>query len=56
MSFRMLYIVLFALLAVLPAKAAVTPEQEQQFTYYWYAARQAIEKEQYDEALALLEF
>ena len=56
MSFRMLYIVLFALLAVLPAKAAVTPEQEQQFTYYWYAAREAIDKGNYPEALVLLEF
>jgi len=37
-------------------KETITTEQEQQFTYYWYAARQAIEKEQYDEALALLEF
>ena len=35
---------------------AITTEQEQQFTYYWYAARQAIEEEKYDEALALLEF
>ena len=34
----------------------LTTEQEQQFTYYWYAARQAIEKEDYPQALVLLEF
>ena len=34
----------------------LTTEQEQQFTYYWYAARQAIEQENYPEALVLLEF
>ncbi len=31
-------------------------EQEQQFTYYWYAAKQAINREEYDKALVLLEF
>ena len=31
-------------------------EQEQQFTYYWYAARQAIEEERYADAYALLQF
>ena len=30
-----------------------TVEQEQQFTYYWYAAKQAINAEKYDEALTL---
>lgn len=35
---------------------AITPEQEQQFTYYWYAARQAIEEERYPEAYTLLQF
>ena len=35
---------------------AITPEQEQQFKYYWYAARQAIEEEQYAKAYTLLEF
>lgn len=39
-----------------PQPAPLTTEQEQQFTYYWYAAKQAIEKERYDEALVLLEF
>ena len=36
--------------------APLTPEQEQQFTYYWYAARQAINEENYPKALVLLEF
>lgn len=31
-------------------------EQQQQFTYYWYAARQALEQANYPEALVLLEF
>lgn len=31
-------------------------EQRQQFTYYWYAARQAIEEERYADALVLLTF
>ena len=35
---------------------AITVEQEQQFTYYWYAARQAITDERYHEAFALLQF
>lgn len=35
---------------------SLTTEQEQQFTYYWYAARQAIEQEDYPKALVLLEF
>ena len=34
----------------------LTAEQEQQFTYYWYAARQAIEEERFPEAYALLQF
>lgn len=34
----------------------LSTEQEQQFTYYWYAARQAIEDRQYVDAYALLEF
>jgi len=33
-----------------------TTEQQQQFTYYWYAAKQAIEQDRYADALALLEF
>ena len=35
---------------------AMPVEQEQQFTYYWYAARQAITDERYQEAFALLQF
>ena len=34
----------------------MTTEQEQQFKYYWYAARQAIDHERYAEAYTLLEF
>ena len=36
--------------------STLSVEQEQQFTYYWYAAKQAIEHEQYSQALTLLEF
>lgn len=38
-----------------PARA-INTEQEQQFKYYWYAARQAIDQERYAEAYTLLEF
>ena len=39
----------------MPAQAQQTErEREQQFTYYWYAARQAKENGQYDRALMLL--
>ncbi len=34
----------------------MTTEQEQQFTYYWYAARQALEEDNYPKALVLFEF
>jgi tetratricopeptide (TPR) repeat protein len=37
-----------------PAELSV--EQKQQFTYYWYAARQALDHERYSDALVLLEF
>ena len=40
----------------MPAIHAITVEQEQQFMYYWYAARQAITDERYQEAFALLQF
>jgi len=33
-----------------------TTEQEQQFKYYWYAAKQAITEERYDDAYVLLAF
>ena len=36
--------------------SATTVEREQQFKYYWYAAKQAIQDERYDDALVLLEF
>lgn len=36
--------------------SAQTTEQQQQFSYYWYAAKQAIDQERYADALALLEF
>jgi len=39
-----------------PQPVPLTVEQEQQFTYYWYAAKQAIEQHRYPEALVLLEF
>ena len=55
--------ILFLLLIVLPLSAAKKPtkpvlsvEQEQQFKYYWYAAKQAIDQERYADAYALLEF
>lgn len=41
---------------VQPQPKTVSTEREQQFTYYWYAARQAIDREQYSDALALLLF
>lgn len=57
------FIVFLALLMALPlgakkqAKpASLTTEQEQQFEYYWYAAKQAISQERYADAYALLEF
>ena len=55
--------VIIALLFVLPLAAkkkqpvaTIEPEREQQFSYYWYAAREAINNEQYGDAFALLEF
>lgn len=44
------------LFAKKPQQPLLTTEQEQQFTYYWYAARQAIEQERYPEAYSLLQF
>lgn len=35
---------------------SLSTEQEQQFTYYWYAARQAIEESRYADAYVMLEF
>lgn len=34
----------------------LTAEQEQQFTYYWYAAKQAVEQGRYADGLVMLEF
>ena len=39
-----------------PQAVPLTVEQQQQFSYYWYGAKQAIEQERYTDALALLEF
>ena len=58
-------ILLVALLITLPLSAkkvqpkegaALSVEQEQQFSYYWFAAKQAIDQERYADAYALLEF
>lgn len=38
------------------AKSTLSTEQEQQFRYYWYAARQAMEEQRYADAYALLRF
>ena len=54
-----LFLALFAVLplsAKKPQQANISAEQEQQFKYYWYAARQAITDERYAEAYTLLEF
>lgn len=45
---------LFAKKQARPAK--LTTEQQQQFSYYWYAARQAIEDERYADAYTLSQF
>ena len=39
-----------------PAQPTLSVERQQQFTYYWYAAKQAIVEERFDDALVLLEF
>lgn len=38
------------------AQAVLSVERQQQFTYYWYAAKQAIRQERYPDALVLLQF
>ena len=56
---KTLYIVIVLILAnsqQLRANSQLPVEQEQQFTYYWYAARQAITDERYTDAYALLQF
>ena len=54
---------LLALFTMLPLQAkkpskteTLSVEQEKQFSYYWYAAKQAIEQERYADAYTLLEF
>lgn len=62
-------IILVALLSLFPCVKAgercvragevskgLSVEQEQQFRYYWYAARQALEQQRYADAYALLQF
>lgn len=53
-----LFFLLLTSLSLSAAKKAapLRVEQEQQFRYYWYAAKQAIEQERYADAYALLEF
>ena len=55
---KLRYIFIFVLCSLLfvPKAQAINTEQEQQFTYYWYAARQAIDNERYPEAYTLLQF
>lgn len=63
-GYRHILVVVLCSLFLVPAWAkkpvahtpVLTVEQEQQFTYYWYAAKQAIEEERYADAYALLEF
>ena len=55
--FRYIVLSVCTLCSVLCTPAqALTVEQEQQFTYYWYAAKQAIEEQRYSQAYVLLEF
>jgi len=57
MAFASLLLISYSLLAAKKsASPAPSPEQELQFSYYWYAARQAITEERYTDAYALLEF
>ena len=56
---KTLYLVIVLILAnsqQLRANSKLPVEQEQQFTYYWYAAMQAITDERYTDAYALLQF
>ncbi|MBQ7632477.1 MAG: hypothetical protein IJS82_06980 [Paludibacteraceae bacterium] len=39
-----------------PQPVALPVERQQQFSYYWYAAKQAITEDRYTDALVLLEF
>lgn len=60
---RKYIVIILTILLALPIsgkKRVSTPslsvEQEQQFSYYWYAARQAIDQERYGDAYALIQF
>lgn len=61
---RLKFSIVFLLLLALPLAAKkpvaeepmLTAEQEQQFTYYWYAAKQAVEQGRYADGLVMLEF
>lgn len=57
---RKIYVIILVVLLSLPlyggGKVGASVEQEQQFTYYWYAAKEAVMHERYPEALTLLEF
>ena len=54
---KTLYILLWLIVISqwLPAQT-LTTEEEQQFSYYWYAAKQAITEERFADAYVLLEF
>ena len=54
--FSLLSIVLCPISAKQPSQPTISVERQQQFTYYWYAAKQAILDERYADALVLLEF
>ena len=61
---RMIRLIVFSLLSIVlcpisakqPSKPSMSVEQRQQFTYYWYAARQAITEERYADAYTYLQF
>ena len=56
---KRLLIIAFLSLFLTPYSLIVsqnTVEQNQQFSYYWYAARQAIDQERYSDAYALIQF
>ena len=52
---RIIFVLCLLSIVLCPLRA-ITVEQEQQFTYYWYAAKQAITEERYTDAFALLHF
>ncbi len=60
MKVKKVYILALTMLLSLPLfggdQARTSVEQEQQFRYYWYAARQALEEQRYADAYSLLQF